>query len=259
MHPRAHPALPPRSSEPLSALFGASYGEQALADAIERQAASRQRSWSDSDSRFDALGTVVQCPAKMLLTFGKGDDEKRVCSSTHAVESPCTVISIGSNDQWGFERAIAAALPCHIHTLDCTMTPTVPARLRDRVTYHPLCLGERDHTDANGGRHVAWPSLVAELGLSQPPVQLKMDIEGYEWGVLEGLARSGASMLPFSISVELHAWTEVKDVPWQGRWRQHKETAEWMRTLLTHGGYALVDRHDNPYCSMVKVAVLARP
>ena len=65
-------------------------------------------------------------------------------------------------------------------------------------------------------------------------------------------------MLPFSISVELHAWTEVKDVPWQGRWRQHKETAEWMRTLLTHGGYALVDRHDNPYCAYCSEVVLAR-
>ena len=85
-----------------------------------------------------------------------------------------------------------------------------------------------------------------------------MDIEGYEWGVLEGLARSGASMLPFSISVELHAWTEVKEVPWQGRWRGHEETAEWMATLLTHGGYALVDRHDNPRCAYCSEVVLAR-
>jgi len=38
-------------------------------------------------------------------------------------------------------------------------------------------------------------------------------------------------------------------VPWQGRWRSVRETGAWMRGMLYRGGYALVDRHDNPRCS----------
>ena len=70
------------------------------------------------------------------------------------------------------------------------------------------------------------------------------------------MARSAGSR--GSISVELHVWTEVKEVPWQGRWRAPRETGAWMRGLLAHGGYALVDRHDNPMCSYCSEVVLAR-
>ena len=65
------------------------------------------------------------------------------------------------------------------------------------------------------------------------------------------------SLLPFSLSVEVHLWTEVKEVRWQGRWRRPEETAAWMETLRTIG-YALVDRHDNPLCSYCSEITLAR-
>ena len=87
---------------------------------------------------------------------------------------------------------------------------------------------------------------------------LKMDIEGFEWAVLESIVRSGSPLLPFSVSVELHVWTEVKEVPWQGRWRSVRETGAWMRGMLSRGGYALVDRHDNPLCSYCSEVVFAR-
>ena len=90
------------------------------------------------------------------------------------------------------------------------------------------------------------------------PAALKADIEGYEWDVFDALARSGAeSLLPLSLSIEVHLWTEVKEVRWRGRWRRPEETAGWMETLRTVG-YALVDRHDNPLCSYCSEITLAR-
>lgn len=252
--------LPPRAAEASSAAFASHYagGEPALDVAIRQQWAHRPSTTDDTAlARFDALGPVVQCPASMLLSFGKGDDEKRVCGSV--LDSPCTVLSIGSNNQWGFERAVAAAMPaCRIHTLDCTVDATVPPGLRSHVTFHPICLGEKDVKTPTGSRYASWATLVSELALTRPPTMLKMDVEGFEWDVLEALVRSGAPLLPFSISVELHVWTEVKEVAWQGRWRGVHETGAWMRTLLARGGYALVDRHDNPLCSYCSEVVLAR-
>jgi len=249
--------LPPRAAD-ASAFATAFGGDPTLLAAIRQQ-------WqgpavtdnSDSaNSRFDALGPVVQCPASLLQSFGKGDDEKRVCGSP--VAAPCTVVSIGSNNQWGFERAVAAAAPaCKIHTLDCTVSATVPPGLRSRVTFHSICLGEKDHTQADGSRYLSWSTLVRKLGIETPPM-LKMDIEGFEWDVLESIVLSGSPLLPFSVSVELHVWTEVKEVAWQGRWRSVRETSAWMREMLSRGGYALVDRHDNPLCSYCSEVVFAR-
>jgi len=251
--------LPPRAAEASASAFAAAFGGDPTLLAAIRQQWQGPTATDDSDSaisRFDALGPVVQCPASLLQSFGKGDDEKRVCGSP--VEAPCTVVSIGSNNQWGFERAVAAAGPCHIHTLDCTVAATVPPGLRGRVTFHSLCLGEEDHTQADGSRYLSWGTLVRKLGLTTPPTMLKMDIEGFEWGALESIVRSGSPLLPFSLSVELHVWTEVKEVPWQGRWRSVRETGAWMRGMLSRGGYALVDRHDNPLCSYCSEVVLAR-
>ena len=142
---------------------------------------------------------------------------------------------------------------CRVETFDCTVDATVPAPLRSRVTFHPFCLGVRDNA-----QELSWPGIVRRLGLTGPPTALKADIEGFEWDVFDALARSGAeSLLPFSLSIEVHLWTEVKEVRWQGRWRRPEETADWMETLRSVG-YALVDRHDNPLCSYCSEITLAR-
>ena len=227
--------------------FATYYGESALRAALGASAGNR------SADRFDALGGVVQCPPRLLQVLGRGDDEKRVCATLSAAR-PCVIVSIGSNNQWGFEEAVASEFPhCRVETFDCTVDATVPAPLRSRVTFHPFCLGVRDNA-----QELSWPGIVRRLGLTEPPTALKADIEGFEWDVFDALARSGAeSLLPFSVSIEVHLWTEVKEVRWQGRWRRPDETAGWMETLRSVG-YALVDRHDNPLCSYCSEITLAR-
>ena len=72
-----------------------------------------------------------------------------------AAARPCVVVSIGSNNQWGFEEAVASSSHCRVETFDCTVDATVPAPLRSRVTFHPFCLGVRDSAGARLARNRA--------------------------------------------------------------------------------------------------------
>lgn len=241
-------------------------GKEALAAAIhQRLSDTKQHSAQITQagySRFDALGNVVQCPSSLLLALGTGDDEKRICApagltSQHRGKG-CTVISVGSNNQWKFEQAVAQRFPhCAIHTLDCTVDGKPPRELSAHVTYHPVCLSDRDHVQPDGRRYLSWASFVESIGLQGPPTALKMDIEGFEWSVLRSMVASRAP-LPFSLSVELHVWTEVREVEWYGTWRSANFVKQWMDGMLLEGGYMLVDRHDNPMCSYCSEVVLAR-
>ena len=68
------------------------------------------------------------------------------------------------------------------------------------VTYHRLCLGGRD-----GGNFATWANFSETVLGGRAPAVLKMDIEGYEWEVLEALTTAEARAgLPLSISLELH-------------------------------------------------------
>ena len=80
----------------------------------------------EGHQRFEYLGPVApQC--MHLESFGIGDNEKRACQLNELLRnSPtsnnCTVVSLGSNNQWGFEQAIYQNLSdCKIHTFDCTV------------------------------------------------------------------------------------------------------------------------------------------
>ena len=85
-----------------------------------------------------------------------------------------------------------------------------------------------------------------------------MDIEGFEWTVIrEMLDLSPQTLLPLSISLELHLSTIEKPIPWLGRYRTSFEVALFMEFLMRYG-YFLVDRHDNPYCVHCSEIVVAR-
>ena len=109
------------------------------------------------------------------------------------------------------------------------------------MRFHAQCIGANSSRD---GRFLDYPSLLAVAGLhNEAPTMLKMDVEGFEWGVLRGLLHAGQrsarvrAQLPLQIAFELHV---------QG----HKppEVARLMDDLWRLGNYFIAKRDDNPYC-----------
>lgn len=205
---------------------------------------------------FDALGPVIQCPQKLLHSYGQGDGEKKICGSME--DSSCVVVSLGSNNIWDFEESIIKRHPhCKIHAFDCFVPSKVPHKIAHAVTFHEKCIGPRDEV-ISGKQFLSWPSLLNLINLKTAPTALKMDIEGYEWTVIrEMLVASPHHLLPSSISFELHTSTYLPEITWQKRTRQAPEVALFMEYLLKFG-YILVDRHDNPFCQHCSELVVAK-
>jgi hypothetical protein len=250
-------------------LFEKSYpgGSSAFQEALRERADwsplqifeySKNSTWAEGPSRFNALGPVVQCPTGVLETFAKGDGEKRICGDVKSKD--CVVISVGSRNEWDFEVDLIAKYPqCVIHTLDCYVgAVTVPESIKHRTTFHPICLGTEDKTH-DGRKFMTWGKFAAEIGLKKAPTALKMDIEGYEWAVIPAMIKSNV-FVPESFSFELHYVTNRKkftDLDWSSRRRLDPEIGLFSE-LMFHLGYVLVDRNDNPYCAVCSEIVMAK-
>jgi hypothetical protein len=163
---------------------------------------------------------------------------------------PCVVYSLGSNGQFDFEESMVQHTPCEVHTFDCTLDGVqfvVPAH--PRIHFHPLCAGE------GGGnpRYMSIASLAARLNHTRVHL-LKMDIEGFEFRVVESLygdalrgAVGAAQMLPLQISLEVHAISGLLDSHMHPPGLSAAEMdALWVP--LTELGYAVVSREDNKLC-----------
>ena len=66
-----------------------------------------------------------------------GDRLFRACGLSKE-RAPCTVLSIGSRNEWEFEEEVVRRTPCRVATFDCTIHPSTrpPAAIRPRVTFH---------------------------------------------------------------------------------------------------------------------------
>ena len=167
-----------------------------------------------------------------------------------ALGEPCVVYSLGSNGQFDFEEAMVKHTPCEVHTFDCTLgnvelsVPTHP-----RIHFHALCAGE------GGGdpRYLPLAALAALFNHSRVHL-LKMDIEGFEFRVVESMfadvlrgAANAALLLPLQISLEVHAISgPLGDFMAPPGLSAAEMDALW--GPLTDLGYAVVSREDNKLC-----------
>jgi len=113
-----------------------------------------------------------------------GDGGKWVCNPhrihqlyTNRSQS-CVIMSIGSNNDFGYEESMQATFGslCHIHTFDHTVAKPHPP---DFVTYHDVGIAQK-----RAGKLRSLPELMdlAKAGLSAPHVEiLKIDVEGCEF------------------------------------------------------------------------------
>jgi len=158
-------------------------------------------------------------------------------------KTPCGMISIGSNGQWGFEHEVSKSTECTIHTFDCTVQdPNKPAN--EAIYFYPYCIAD-ESKKVKGRQYMTYSKMLEATGMKTPPALLKMDVEGFEYDVLQQMIieaeESGTKhLLPTQISVELHYTTRMYDLDWMTRYRQAGELNIFLGFMFRKGGYTIV-------------------
>ena len=146
--------------------------------------------------------------------MGRRLEEDNKGNVTATTTAPCTVYSIGSNNKWDFEMNFFKQTKCKIETFDCTCNATIPPEIETRTRFWESCIGA---TDSNDKKFLTFPSLNRMIGRKEGPDYLKVDIEGYEWGVLKSMAdqamrdTSYHKHLPLQIYGEFHLDREATE------------------------------------------------
>jgi hypothetical protein len=222
---------------------------------------SGERFYAESNyERFDYMGpTAFRCPEVKIIDPEHGQDEKRVCWVDDAFQKEgCVIFSVGSENNFQFEEQMAKITKCQIHTFDCTVkTPMIPEQIRDRVTFHKLCLAETNHISEEGLEFATYGELLkrAKLSAGEAPLYYKIDVEGWEWTSLLNMIASGEP-LPVQIQIEVH----YSLLPWSYGELSAREILAYFNRMYYQGGYVLAERHDiasHYFCTeilLVKVA-----
>lgn len=169
-----------------------------------------------------------------------------------AGDEGCVVYSLGSNGQFEFELEMVARTPCTVHTFDCTLdAATLVLPSSPRIHFHALCAGEGSAEDP---RYQSLAALAAGLGHSRVDL-LKMDIEGFEYRVVESLykdvlrgAPGAEQLMPLQISLEVHTQTHFSVLPWARAPGLSAAELDALWVPLTDLGYVVVSREDNRLC-----------
>ena len=97
-----------------------------------------------------------------------GDGGKYLCRAPQllgaARDGGCTILSLGSDGNFGFEESLLTVTSCGVHTYDCTYTKPLPP-LDARIRFHQVCIGDAPDGTPEGVRYAPLPVLVAELGV----------------------------------------------------------------------------------------------
>ena len=75
-----------------------------------------------------------------------GNEHKMACGLSRA-RTPCTVLSLGSMNDWTFEAWVHRHTRCRIETFDCTLPNSTrpPQHLADRIRFHHACASGSSH------------------------------------------------------------------------------------------------------------------
>jgi hypothetical protein len=198
--------------------------------------------------RYEMFGPIGGCRDGLKKYGSKTDGHKWLCGVDATLQQDgCVIYSIGSNNEFDFEESMLRSTACDIHTFDCTVVPElkrIQGNTKNRVKFHKWCLSDRNFKDENGNEFFTLPSVQAKLGHDKIDL-LKMDIEGWEWGVYSGFKKF--DKLPYQITTELHLtafWNSAGDrgtgkLPWAGRAMSLAEAAAWGRRFYDLGYVAV--------------------
>ncbi|XP_067652130.1 probable methyltransferase-like protein 24 [Haliotis asinina] len=127
--------------------------------------------------------------------------------------SDCLVYSVGINDDFSFDDAIANEYGCEVHSFDPSMK-TKSYRRSEKVFFHQIGISDSDVHIPEG--QTGWEmrslgSMKKELGHDKRRINvLKMDIEHWEWRVLPEAIATGFLDDVTTLDLELHSWVIEK-------------------------------------------------
>lgn len=177
---------------------------------------------------WDFFPPNYNCPLKER--FGRqarvGDGGKWVCGvETLLQRQGCMVYSFGSNGDTDFEEAVLATTNCEVHVFDPTLGQEAFEKVsqQPKIHFHPVGLGPndeqvqmKDDTMTMGNKKgytmdvLTLQTIMQSLNHKWIDV-LKIDIEGFEYGVLQQLMKTSKSQLPVTqLLVEFHYWDHVQ-------------------------------------------------
>lgn len=224
---------------------------------------------------FDVIEPVFGVPNSCkLASIAKGDSEKHICMGVFPPASEsnslCSIVSIGSNNEYDYEMDIIDRMPCEIHVFDCTVdNPTPPEKLAksSRFFFYKLCIAAQDDKEKRLG---TWQSiaLLASHNATRPILSLKIDVEGWEFEVLKQVGSPDMvkmQLVPMQIACEIHQLSFIKyGIPQYSRLNSrsplcsvsNKQIRDLVVETMGSEGYLLADRNDNPFCPTCTEVVL---
>ena len=165
-----------------------------------------------SHGRFGGVEPLGAC--KDGKTLGRGGGEKRVCNINALRDyKPCLIYSLGSDNDVSLEEDLLAINPaCEIHTFDCTSNEP-PAAKAGRLHFHKTCVAKADvvldksmamsgDVKAGTAAMLSMRTIAQQLG-DRTPALVKMDVEGWEWEVLNRWQPQDP-FLPDMLALEVH-------------------------------------------------------
>jgi hypothetical protein len=195
-------------------------------------------------------------------------------SSSSTMSQNCIIYSIGGNNQWAFEIDVLMRTTCDVHTFDCTgdisrftQIPSTP-----RLHFHHVCLGTQHEagvllsTSSSSSSSCqgyqkcgeTWTLAEIQTNLGHGHIDLlKVDIEGFEWPLLESwvdLAWNDTNfVLPYQIMMEVHYRTQFSVLWPEGvvsssqDFKSPVQVVKLFESLL-YMGYVVIERDDNQWC-----------
>lgn len=250
------------------------YLEPSFFEEIVHQARTNN-TWTVKWNVFNPIQVMSKCQDSQRVCIGGEcrEDKSKITCGVPALKPGCVVYSIGGDNNWDFELDLLEKTDCLVHTFDCTGPKEryLPPE-SSRLFFHHICLGteyEQGLKNCTGTYNVkcgeTWTLQDIQKRLGHGHVDLlKMDIEGFEWGIIESLPElpsedSFGFNLPMQVNVELHTVTlddKGKYLYW---------TAEQVSRLYKHllqAGYVVIERDDNircPHCTELTLMLVRCP
>ena len=240
---------------------------------IEADLVQRTRGHPHTHERFDAFKPMGSCTKSCLGGACEQDKSKIACgtfsekSATSSLSAPCVIYSIGSANHWEFELDVLKHTPCEVHTFDCTgprerFTPPK----HDRLHFHYICLGT-SHKVTDVGEFWTLDEMTSTFHHNRIDL-LKVDIEGYEWPLLQSwpeldAINSPTTVLPMQVLVEVHYRSQFQELSLE-TFADFKFATDMvsLQAHLLKMGYAVIVRDDNkrcPHCSELTLVRIRCP